>query len=64
MPPQHDITRDNIMDIDDYLKVRSDRKRAVDEITKKRYASILPAPPFYFKTYDTVFQQIHTMLYS
>ncbi len=63
MTPQHEITRDDIMDMDEYVKVRPERKRAVTELKKNRRVAIGPDATFYFESYDTMLHQVHEMLY-
>ncbi len=63
MTRQHDITRDDILAMDDYVKVRPERKRAMTEMKKNRRVSIGPDATFYFESYDTMLHQVHEMLY-
>ncbi len=63
MTPQHEITRDDILGLDDYVKVRPERKRAVAELKKNRRVSIGPDATFYFESYDTMLHQVLEMLY-
>ena len=63
MPTKHEITRDDILDMDDYAKVRPERKRAVAELKKNRRVSIGPDATFYFESFDTMLHQVHEMLY-
>ena len=60
---KHEITRTDIMDMDDYGKVRSERRRAMTEIKKHRRVSVGPDATFYFENYQTMSHQIHEMLY-
>ncbi len=63
MPTKHEITRDEILAMDDYVKVRPERKRAVAELKKNRRVFIGPDATFYFESYDTMLHQVHEMLY-
>ena len=63
MARQHEITRDDILDMDDYVKVRPERKRAIAELKKNRRVAIGPDATFYFESYDTMLHQILEMLY-
>ena len=63
MPTKHEITRDEILDMDDYVKVRPERKRAMTEMKKNRRVSIGPDATFYFESYDTMLHQVHEMLF-
>ena len=51
---QREITRDDILDMDDYVKVRPERKRAIAELKKNRRVAIGPDATFYFESYDTM----------
>lgn len=57
------ITRDDIMDMDEYIKVRKERRKAVTEMKRDRRISLGPDATFYFENYDTMWHQIHEMLY-
>ena len=57
------ITRKDIMPMEDYAKVRSERRKAIVEIKKHRRVPIGPYATFYFENYDTMWQQIHEMLF-
>ena len=63
MPTKHKITRDDILGMDDYVKVRPERKRAVAELKKNRCVSVGPDATFYFESYDTMLHQVLEMLY-
>jgi len=63
MNAQHEITRDDILAMDDYVKVRPERKRAVTELKKNRRVPVGPDATFYFESYDTMLHQVHEMLY-
>ena len=58
-----EITPDDIMAMDDYAEVRAARRRAITEIKRNRRISIGPDATFYFESYDTIWHQIHEMLY-
>ncbi|NQU60083.1 MAG: DUF3501 family protein [Rhodospirillales bacterium] len=63
MTPQHEITRDDVLAMDDYVKVRPARKKSVTELKKNRRVSVGPDATFYFESYDTMLHQVHEMLY-
>lgn len=56
------ISRDDIMDMDEYAKVRKERRRAITELKKNRRLGIGPDATCYFESYDTMWHQIHEML--
>src|SRR5580704_12120291 len=57
------LTRDDIMPIADYAKIRRERRQAVSALKKRRRVEIGPFATFYFENYETMWQQIHEMLY-
>lgn len=59
----HELTRDDIMDMNDYGAVRRDRRKAVTEMKKNRRVHIGPDATAYFENFDTMWHQIHEMLY-
>jgi len=61
--PQHTITRQDIMDMVDYAAVRVERRKAVTQLKKHRRLHIGPDVTLYFESYDTIWHQIHEMLY-
>ncbi len=63
MSPRHEITRDDILGMEDYVAVRAERKRAVTELKKHRRVAVGPDATFYFESYDTMLHQVHEMLY-
>ena len=60
---RHEITRADILGIEDYAAARPERKRAVAELKKHRRVAIGPDATFYFESYDTMLHQVHEMLY-
>jgi len=58
-----EITRDDIMDMDDYAAVRKERRRNITKMKTDRRVALGPDATFYFESYDTMWHQIHEMLY-
>ena len=58
-----EITRDDIMDMDDYAKVRNESRRNITKMKSDRRVALGPDATFYFESYDTMWHQIHEMLY-
>ena len=58
-----EITREDIMDIEDYALVRKERRKAVTEMKRDRRIALGPDATFYFESYETMWHQIHEMLY-
>jgi Protein of unknown function (DUF3501) len=63
MSPRHDITRADIMPVDEYAKTRKARRKALAEMKRDRRVEIGPHATFYFENYETMWHQIHEMLY-
>lgn len=59
----HEITRAEIMAMEDYAGVRKERRAAASAIKKDRRVSVGPYATFYFENFDTMWIQIHEMLY-
>lgn len=57
------ISRDDIMSMDDYGKIRRDKAREIGEHKRPRRVAVGPHANFYFESYLTMWRQIHEMLY-
>ena len=60
---KREITRDDILSMDDYAAQRRERRTALVEQKKNRRIAVGPDVMFYFESYDTMWFQIHEMLY-
>jgi hypothetical protein len=58
-----EITRDDIMAMADYEKDRKERRRQVTELKRNRRIDVGPFATFYFESYDTMWHQVHEMLF-
>lgn len=58
-----EVTPADIMDMKEYAKVRAEKRKALVEVKRHRRVAIGPHATFYFENYDTMWQQIHEMLY-
>jgi len=63
MTSPHEITPADIMPMDDYAAVRAERQKAIGELKKDRRVAVGPDATFYFESYDTMFHQVHEMLF-
>jgi hypothetical protein len=63
MTPQHEITAGDILGLEDYEKVRAERKLAVAALKKNRRVGVGPDATFYFESYDTMLHQVMEMLH-
>lgn len=61
--PKHEITAADIMAMEDYAKVRKERRAQITELKKDRRVHIGPDATFYFESFATIWHQIHEMLY-
>jgi hypothetical protein len=57
------ITREDILPFDDYAASRRERKKALTAVKKDRRMEVGPHATFYFESYETMWNQIHEMLY-
>ena len=59
----HHVTRADIMPMSDYGAIRKEQRRKISEIKKTRRVEVGPYSTFYFENYDTMWHQIHEMLF-
>jgi len=59
----HEITRDDIMPMTEYDGVRKERRQAITQLKKNRRLHIGPDATAYFESYDTMWHQVHEMLF-
>jgi len=60
---KHEITRDDILPMEQYGAERSHRRKALTALKKNRRLEVGPFATFYFESFDTMLHQIHEMLY-
>lgn len=58
-----EITRADIIPLTEYERNRKERRAALVELKKPRRVEVGPHATFYFESYDTMWHQIHEMLY-
>ncbi len=63
MAAKHEITRADIMSMSEYAEARAERRRAIGEVKRDRRFEIGPFATIYFENYDTMWWQVHEMLY-
>ncbi|MDJ0949648.1 MAG: DUF3501 family protein [Alphaproteobacteria bacterium] len=63
MTMKREIGRDDVLSMAEYAKVRKDRRAAITEIKKHRRMEVGPFATFYFESYDTMWHQVHEMLF-
>lgn len=63
MMAKHEITRDDILPMERYASERKERRRALVDVKKNRRIEVGPVCTFYFENYETMWSQIHEMLF-
>jgi len=58
-----EITRADIMAMADYGRERKDRRSSLSALKKNRRMAVGPYASFYFENYDTMWHQVHEMLF-
>lgn len=62
MTAKRQITRDDILPLDEYEKVRAERRQTLVASKKHRRLPVGPYATFYFESWETMWWQIHEML--
>lgn len=57
------ITRDDVLDMEAYRAVRAQKRAEMVDIKRNRRVSVGPDATFYFESHDTMWWQIHEMLF-
>jgi hypothetical protein len=57
------ILRNDVMPTAEYAKIRANIRREVVDLKKQRRVAIGPHATFYFESYQTMWLQVHEMLY-
>ncbi len=63
MSQKRQLTRADILPVEQYAKERREHRRRVGEIKRNRRVEVGPFCTFYFENYDTMWHQVHEMLY-
>jgi hypothetical protein len=63
MPKKHEITAADILPMDVYGRERAARRKAMTGIKRNRRVAVGPDATFYFESFDTMFHQVHEMLF-
>jgi hypothetical protein len=56
------LTRDDLLPLEQYVRDRRALRRRVTELKKQRRVEVGPFATFYFESYDTMWHQVHEML--
>jgi hypothetical protein len=62
-PAKHEITPADIIGVEAYGRIRAERRRVVATMKRDRRMEVGPFATFYFENYDTMWHQVHEMLY-
>jgi hypothetical protein len=57
------LTRADILPLEEYVKVRRERRREISELKRRRRVEVGPFATFYFENFATMWQQVQEMLY-
>ncbi|MDX2224547.1 MAG: DUF3501 family protein [Rhodospirillaceae bacterium] len=60
---KREITRADLMPVDDYARIRRAHRARLVEVKKNRRLLVGPFATFHFENYDTMWAQVHEMLY-
>jgi hypothetical protein len=60
---KREITRADIIPMEEYGRTRAERRRRLADVKRDRRVEVGPHATFYFENYDTMWHQIHEMLY-
>ena len=63
MTGKHAIERSDILSMEDYAKTRADWRRRMTAIKRRRRVAVGPYVTFYFENWQTMWHQIHEMLF-
>ncbi|MFQ5958573.1 MAG: DUF3501 family protein [Alphaproteobacteria bacterium] len=63
MTTKHEITRADVLPMSEFAAQRRERRREISEIKRNRRVEIGPYATLYFENYDTMWWQVHEMLF-
>lgn len=63
MTQKTELTRDDIMPMAEYAKIRKDRRREIVAAKRDRRMEIGPVAVCHFENFDSMWQQVHEMLF-
>ena len=56
------LSRADILPLDEYAEIRSQSRREITELKKRRRLEVGPFATFYFENFATMWSQVHEML--
>jgi len=63
MAAKRQLTRADILPIEQYARDRREQRRRISELKRIRRVEVGPFATFYFESFDTMWHQVHEMLY-
>jgi hypothetical protein len=63
MPSKHRLSASDILPMEQYGEIRADSRRRIAAQKRNRRVSVGPDVTFYFENYDTMWLQVHEMVY-
>ena len=63
MTRKTELTRDDIMPMTEYAKIRKERRREIVRAKRDRRMEIGPVAVCHFESYESMWQQVHEMLF-
>jgi hypothetical protein len=63
MAAHHQLTRADILPVEQYARDRREHRHRIGEIKRNRRVEVGPFCTFYFENFDTMWHQVHEMLY-
>jgi hypothetical protein len=63
MTVKREITRADILPVEQYAAERREHRRRISEVKRNRRIEVGPFCTFYFESYATMWHQVHEMLY-
>jgi hypothetical protein len=63
MSKKHRLESSDILPMAEYVKIRKDKRREISELKKARRIEVGPFVTFYFESYETMWMQVHEMLF-
>lgn len=63
MGSKHELTAEDILPIPEYGKIRDESRRKISARKRDRRMEVGPFVTFYFENYDTMWMQVHEMVY-
>jgi len=63
MTQKHSIERSDILSMDEYSRTRTEWRRKMTAVKRKRRIEVGPFVTFYFENWQTMWHQVHEMLF-